>query len=93
MVNPNRFKSRTYRRIFVTTPGGNEVTHYARRKPARAQCVCGEFLHAVPHENVSKMKTMPKTYKRPERPYGGVLCSSCMRLQILKGIIKDVRNV
>ncbi|MBI4983390.1 50S ribosomal protein L34e, partial [Candidatus Woesearchaeota archaeon] len=25
------------------------------------------------------MQNMPKTKKRPQRPYGGVLCSACTR--------------
>ncbi len=35
------------------------------------------------------MRQLPKTMKRPERPYGGVLCSRCMR-QLIKD---DVRKV
>ena len=87
MVFPNRFKSRTYRRIYARTPGGTEVTQYKRRKPAKAQCVCGKFLAGVPHEIPSRMQNMPKTYKRPERPYGGVLCSACMRRKIALGVL------
>jgi ribosomal protein L34E len=26
---------------------------------------------------------MPKTQKRPERPFGGMLCSACMRRKII----------
>ena len=75
-----KHKSRTYRRIFVKTPGGSTVVHYRRRKPAKPKCgSCGKVLLGVPHELPFKMQNMPKTAKRPERPYGGVLCSSCMR--------------
>jgi large subunit ribosomal protein L34e len=34
-----------------------------------------------------KMKNMPKSSKRPERPYGGVLCSACTR-KLLKSKVR-----
>lgn len=75
------YRSRTFRRVFVKTPGGRTVLRYRRRKPSKAQCAgCGKVLLGVPREHPSKMKNMPKTAKRPERPYGGVLCSACTRL-------------
>ena len=76
-----KYKSRTLRRVKVRTPGGNVVVHYRRRKPAKAQCaVCGDVLKGVARAN--KLRNLPKTDKRPERPYGGVLCSRCMRQKI-----------
>ena len=79
-----RFKSRTLRRVFVRTPGGNTVLHYKRRKPAKSQCAgCGAILQGVPHVRQLVMRNMPKTARRPERPYGGVLCSKCTRTKII----------
>ncbi|MBS3129008.1 50S ribosomal protein L34e [Candidatus Woesearchaeota archaeon] len=84
MVNPNRTKSRTYRRIPIVTPGGNAVLHYKKRKPSPALCsVCKNVLSGVPRERPFKMRTMTKTAKRPERPYGGMLCSSCLRKSLI----------
>jgi len=81
-----RLKSRTFRRVFVKTPGGNTTLHYKRRKPAKAQCgKCGQNLLGVPRELPSKMMNMPKTHKRPERAFGGVLCSKCSRQLIKDG--------
>ncbi len=78
-------KSRTFRRVYVKTPGGKTVLHYRRRKPAKAQCGnCGALLKGVPQARVYKMRNMPKTMKRPERPYGGVLCTRCMRAKIIQ---------
>ncbi len=78
-----RFRSRTFRRVKVKTPGGKTVTHYRLRKPKIAHCSnCGAELKGVPRERPYKMQNMPKTKKRPERPYGGVLCSKCMREKI-----------
>ena len=74
------FKSGRLRKIFVKTPGGRTTTHYRARKPSKAICGnCKKQLAGVPRELPSKMANMPKTAKRPERPYGGVLCSACTR--------------
>lgn len=73
-------KSRSLRRVYVKTPGSRVVVHYRKRKPKIAHCSsCGAILKGVPRERPYKMQNMPKTKKRPERPYAGVLCSKCMR--------------
>ena len=75
-----QYRSRTFRRVKVKTPGGRNVVHYERRKPKKAHCgKCRAELKGVPRALPYKMRNMAKTKKRPERPYGGVLCSSCMR--------------
>jgi large subunit ribosomal protein L34e len=80
-----RFKSRTFRRVYVKTPGGRVVVHYRKRKPGKAKCgSCRALLKGVPRERPYKMRSMAKTKKRPERPYGGVLCSKCMREIVIK---------
>lgn len=39
-----------------------------------------KYLAVSPKEVVERVKkNLPKTHKRPERPYGGVLCSACTR--------------
>jgi len=77
-----RFKSRSMKRVFRKVPGGRTVLHYKRKKPKKAHCAgCGGLLSGVPRENSITMKNMPKTKKRPERPFGGVLCSRCMRTE------------
>ena len=83
-----RFKSRTFRRTHVRTPGGKTVLRFDKRKPSIAKCgACGAELKGIPRELPYKMHNMPKTMKRPERPYGGVLCSKCMREKIKSEII------
>jgi len=82
-----RIKSRTLRRIKVKVPGNRSVIHYRKRKPSAAKCAgCGAVLSGVPRERPYKMKNMAKTQKRPERPYGGILCSRCMRKKIKENI-------
>lgn len=76
-----KHKSRTLRRVFVRTPGSKTKIHYRKRKPNAAHCAgCGVKLPGVPCELASKMANLPKTKKRPERPYGGMLCSTCLRM-------------
>ena len=54
--------------------------HYKKRKPSKAVCSkCGDILKGVANERPYRMQNMAKTEKRPERPYGGVLCSKCTR--------------
>jgi len=80
-----RFKSRTFRRVHVKTPGGETKLQYKKRKPSKAICgSCGKTLSGVPRERPYKMQRLSKTQKRPERPYGGVLCSSCSRKKIIE---------
>ncbi len=75
-----RFKSRTFKRIFKKTPGGKTVLRYLLRKPNKARCAkCGDVLKGVARERPTKMKNMPKSQKTVSRPYGGNLCSKCMR--------------
>ncbi len=78
-------KSRSRRRVKVKVPGGTTKLVYKQRKPSKAKCSeCGAILKGVPRETATKMKKMAKTKKRPQRPYGGVLCSKCMRKVIIK---------
>ena len=88
------FKSRTFRRVSVKTPGGKTVKHYKKRKPSKAVCgSCGAELKGVPRERPYKMQNMPKTAKRPERPYGGVLCSRCTRVLVTEKAKEKIKNL
>lgn len=79
-----KLRSRTFRRVFVKTPGGKVVIQYKRRKPGFAECGgCGARLKGVPRGRVFELRNLPKTAKRPERPFGGVLCSACSRIKII----------
>jgi large subunit ribosomal protein L34e len=73
-------KSTNVRRIARKTPGARVVLHYERKGPAKAVCgKCGSRLHGVASAKAHIMRQLSKTEKRPSRPYGGVLCSRCMR--------------
>jgi large subunit ribosomal protein L34e len=36
-------------------------------------------LQGIPRLRAVEIRKLPKSKKRPERPYGGYLCSECMR--------------
>jgi large subunit ribosomal protein L34e len=92
MVLPAKFKSRTFRRVKRVTPGNKNVTHYVKKKPGKAVCAkYGTPLAGVPNELPTKMKNMPKSSKRPERPFGGVLSSKAMR-ELLKEKARKEEN-
>ena len=83
MVNRQK-RSRTLKRIQVKTPGGRVVTHYVKPKFGKHHCAaCGSVLEGVPRVRVAEMRKLGKTERRPERPFGGVLCSSCLRRKII----------
>ena len=68
-------------------PGKANVVHYDRRLPERAHCrLCGAELHGVPVLKMNRFKNLPKTQKRPERPYGGNLCPSCLKLHAKQAV-------
>jgi large subunit ribosomal protein L34e len=79
-------KSKSKRKVFVRVISQTKI-HYKQRKPNKKICGnCGKVLHGVPHLTQTKFKNLPKTKKRPERPYGGVLCSACMRKKLAEAI-------
>ena len=79
-----RLRSRSLRKIFRKVPGNSVRIHYKRKKPKAAKCgSCGATLIGVPRELPFKMRSMTKTRKRPERPFGGVLCSRCLRQSVI----------
>ena len=79
-MTAGRFKSRSFRRVKKRTPSGKVKVIYTRRKPKKARCaICGKELHGVPRELPAELRKYAKTEKRPERPYGGYICASCLR--------------
>ena len=78
-------RSRSLRRVYVRTPGGNTVIHYERKKNGKAHCaICGAELNGVKTNDLHKFS---KTEKRPERKYGGVVCSRCLE-RLIKASVR-----
>jgi large subunit ribosomal protein L34e len=70
--------SNKMRKVKVRSPGGGTLVRFKRKKPSYAKCKnCGEKLNR-PKMSVKKLKNLPKTKKRPERPFPE-FCSRCMR--------------
>lgn len=75
------------RRVPKKLPGGRTALHYERKKPKHAHCAgCGGVLAGIPRALPYQIHKLPKTARRPERPFAGMLCSSCMRERIKQGI-------
>lgn len=68
------------KKVKVRLPSGRVVIRIKRKKPKAAVCaVCKKPLHGVPRRQPAELKKMAKSEKRPERAYGGYLCSACSR--------------
>ncbi len=88
-----RFRSRKFKRVSTKTPGGKVVLHHEKRKHAKAQCGgCGDYLKGVFTGPLHKMRSVSKTERRPQRPYGGVFCSKCMRKTMVEKAKALVKN-
>lgn len=80
-----RYRSRTFRRVFVRTPGAKTVLHYRRRKNGKPTCAqTGQVLPGVARGTPAQVRALPKSQRRPERPYGGVLSSRAMRRKMVE---------
>ncbi len=87
MVRP-MYRSRSLKRVIRRTPGGRIVVHYERRKNTPMRCGrCGAILCGVPIKDRERRK-LPKSMKRPERMFGGVLCPRCLR-EVLKEVVRS----
>ena len=79
MPKPHQ-RSTSLRKVKKKLPGGGLKQVFLRRKPKKAVCAsCRKPLSGVARGRPYKIKKLAKTQRRPERPYGGVLCSSCTR--------------
>lgn len=85
-----RYRSRTFRRVFVRIPSGSSVLRYRRRKNAKPQCAdCDATLPGVARGTKAQVKALPRSARRPERPFGGKLCSACTRRTIIAMVRKQ----
>lgn len=72
------------RKIFKKTTKGVKLI-YVKKKVKLPRCgVCGATLHGIPRLRSSQIRKLAKSEKGPERPYGGNLCSKCMRQKIIE---------
>ncbi|MBI3052225.1 50S ribosomal protein L34e [Candidatus Woesearchaeota archaeon] len=79
-MRPSKQKSRSLRRVFRKTPGGVTKVAYAHRNPSKAHCAqCHSELVGMKRLRPFRLSNVSKSQRRPNRPFGGVLCSSCVR--------------
>ncbi len=56
------------------------VIRERKKKPKIQKCaICKKPLHGIPKLRATELKKLAKSEKRVERPYGGYLCSKCVR--------------
>ena len=80
-------RSRSLARVYVRLPSSTVTVHYRKRRPNRAKCaMCGRELNGVPNLRPVELRKLPKTARRPERPYGGYLCPACLRKYLKKAV-------
>jgi large subunit ribosomal protein L34e len=84
---------RVSKKIKRRTPSGRSVVRRGKKRPEVAKCAkCGAKLHGMPRRKPSELKKMPKSKRVPNRPYGGNLCSGCMR-ELFKNRFKEKLSI
>ncbi|MBI4406458.1 50S ribosomal protein L34e [Candidatus Micrarchaeota archaeon] len=74
-----RHRSRSSKKHLRRVPSGRVVIHYQQGRGKKHVCaICSSRLPGVKPRS-AKVKKLSKTEKRPERIFGGVLCSNCVQ--------------
>ena len=64
----NRYRSRSYKRVYKNTPGGENVLRYKKKKPSKHVCAeCGKLLHGVPRGGYLCSSCARKHFKNEAR--------------------------
>jgi len=78
-----RHRTARYRKRAVRTVKGTRIL-YGERCSRPASCaMCGRPLAGVPKGK--RARRVPRSSRRPNRPFGGYLCPSCARREIVAG--------
>lgn len=76
-------RSRSKKRVKKKTPEGRVTTHFRRKRSGAPRCArCGRKLPGMRARNSKALKRLNRSRKKVNRPYGGNLCSACMRSEI-----------
>ena len=70
------------RKLRVKTTKGVKIKIKLRKPRAPICSACRKKLKGTLNMKTVKQKNSARTKKRPERKYGGVLCSKCARQKI-----------
>ena len=84
-MKSNRLKSRTFRRVFRKTPGGRNVVHFKRRRPAKPTCpITLQPLQGVARGTPAQIRKLTRSQRKPNRKFGGYLSSTAARRWIIE---------
>ncbi|MFX0140110.1 MAG: 50S ribosomal protein L34e [Candidatus Hodarchaeota archaeon] len=73
-------RSKAQARNKLRTPGNQNITHFWRRNPKRANCaICKKPLQSIPRLRPSKMTKTHKTARRANRVESGRYCAKCLQ--------------
>lgn len=65
----------------VRTPGGRIIVRYKYKKHSKHVCaICKKELSGKPAGRPVEISRLAKSERRPERPFGGMLCSKDTRM-------------
>ena len=82
-----RHRSRSKARKIVKTPGKRTNIHYIRRRNSTDKCaICKKELHGMTSRNPKKRRKTAKSKRSPNRMYGGYLCPSCLKSNLIQQI-------
>ena len=81
-------RNRSLRKVFVKVAKGVKL-HFENRPANLNSCAnCKTALKGIKKMRGYKFKSISKSEKKVNRPYGGNLCSKCMREKI-KNIVRE----
>ncbi len=76
---------RSGKRKLVKTPGGKFYLTRIPDKPNYHHCAtCGGKLHGMPRGTQIEIRRLHKSQRSPSRPYGGQICSPCLKRQLIE---------
>jgi len=75
-------RSRSLRKVRVKVTKGVRI-HFKERPAGLPRCSsCKNVLKGIKRNRSYSFRNIPKSQKKVNRPYGGNLCSKCLRLKI-----------
>lgn len=90
-----RHRTKSLKKVRKRTPSGKVKVAYKHKKHSKHVCaICKEVLHGKPRGRPVEIRKLSKSQRKPERPFGGHLCSKCsrkiisLRAKLKHGLIK-----
>ena len=78
----------------VRTPGSKVVVQYVGKRGTGPRaphdsCDCGKRINGIAQLRPYHYKRLSKRQKTVSRPYGGVLCSGCVKQRIIRAFLLE----